>query len=347
MARRVVVISIDGFAAFYWGDPHARLVAAARAQDRLDLGVRPPDGEHALQGPALMGFEPISAVYKAGSAYVRTMPRPMSSATAWLASQIAIEVSPARRLLVERNLQRVYGPDYRGRRLRRSVLETFRSYGRYWIDSFRLPDLSIQKIDAEFSYDGVDQIVAARSSGIGPILVLPHLGGWEWAGFWLTQVLRVPVTVVVEPIEPPELFEFFVSFRRRLGMNIVTLGPSAGAEVLRAIKERHVVCLLADRDIQGDGIPVEFFGETTTFGQRPLMNQNGGAPSFFQSQRCTSRRRFPITMSWLPGTNARDWTPKLSPRARNRNVVASYNNACWLPNARNAPSGEKATADTS
>lgn len=226
-----------------------------------------------------MGFEPISAVYKAGSAYVRTMPRPMSSATAWLASQIAIEVSPARRLLVERNLQRVYGPDYRGRRLRRSVLETFRSYGRYWIDSFRLPDLSIQKIDAEFSYEGVDQILAARSSGIGPILVLPHLGGWEWAGFWLTQVLRVPVTVVVEPIEPPELFEFFVSFRRRLGMNIVTLGPSAGAEVLRAIKERHVVCLLADRDIQGDGIPVEFFGETTTLPAGPAtLAARTGAP---------------------------------------------------------------------
>ena len=72
-----------------------------------------------------MGFDPISAVYKAGAAYVRTMPRPMSSATAWLASQIAIEVSPARRLLVERNLQRVYGPDYRGRRLRRSATSCF------------------------------------------------------------------------------------------------------------------------------------------------------------------------------------------------------------------------------
>jgi lauroyl/myristoyl acyltransferase len=226
-----------------------------------------------------MGFEPISAVYKAGSTYVRTVPRAMSLATASVASQALIEASPERRLLVERNLRRAYGPSYGGAALRRSVLETFRSYARYWIDSFRLPDLSIAEIDAGFAFDGVGAIHAARARGVGPVLVLPHLGGWEWAAFWLTQVLHIPITVVVEPVEPPELFEFFTSFRRRLGMNIVALGPNAGAEVLRAIKQRHVVCLLADRDIQGDGIPVDFFGERTTMPAGPAtVAVRTGAP---------------------------------------------------------------------
>jgi KDO2-lipid IV(A) lauroyltransferase len=227
----------------------------------------------------MMGFEPISTAYRTGSAFVRTVPRPVSVATVALASAVAIEVSPERRLLVERNLRRAYGPSYGGSSLRRSVLETFRSYGRYWIDSFRLPDLSPAQIDAGFSFEGVDAIIEARARGIGPILVLPHLGGWEWAGFWLTQVLGLPVTVVVEPVEPPELFDFFAAFRRRLGMNIVALGPSAGGEVLRAIKDRHVVCLLADRDIQGDGIPVEFFGEKTTLPAGPAtLAVRTGAP---------------------------------------------------------------------
>jgi KDO2-lipid IV(A) lauroyltransferase len=226
-----------------------------------------------------MSFEPISAIYKAGSAYVRTVPRGMSSATALLASLTAMRVSPERRMLVERNLRRAYGPAYGGPALRRSVLETFRSYGRYWIDSFRLPDLSRAEIDAGFAFEGYGAIAEARARGVGPILVLPHLGGWEWAGFWLTQVMNLPVTVVVEPVEPAELFDFFVSFRRRLGMNIVTLGPTAGGEVLRAIKDRHVVCLLADRDIQGDGIEVEFFGERTTLPAGPAtLAARTGAP---------------------------------------------------------------------
>lgn len=226
-----------------------------------------------------MGFEPVSTAYKASSAFVRTMPRSVSTATVAVGSTIAMEVSPERRLLVERNLQRVYGPDYGGVALRRSVRENFRSYGRYWIDSFRLPDLSVAEIDAGFAFEGVGEILEARARGIGPIMVIPHLGGWEWAGIWLTQVMRVPVTVVVEAVKPPELFDFFASFRRRLGMNIVALGPQAGAEVLRAIKERHVVCLLADRDIHGDGVEVDFFGETTTLPAGPAtLAARTGAP---------------------------------------------------------------------
>ena len=81
--------------------------------------------------------------------------------------------------------------------------------------------------------------------------------------------MQVPVTVVVEPLEPPALFEFFVEFRRELGMNIVPLGPDAGREILGALKANHIVCLLADRDIVGDGIELEFFGEITTIPAGP------------------------------------------------------------------------------
>lgn len=182
-------------------------------------------------------------------------------------------------MLVERNLRRVYGPDYGGLALRRSVHRTFLSYGRYWVDSFRLPGLSAEVIDAGFSVTGFGHIAASVASGVGPILVLPHMGGWEWAGFWLVKVLGLRVTVVVEPVEPAELFEFFAQFRRALGMNIVALGPNAGGEVLRAIKDGHVVCLLSDRDIAGDGIEVDFFGETTTLPAGPAtLAIRTGAP---------------------------------------------------------------------
>src|SRR5262245_66571238 len=110
-----------------------------------------------------MGFQPIATVYKAGSAYVRTMPRPVSTLTGAVASRILIGSSVERRTLVERNLRRAYGPGFGGSALRRSVLETFRSYSRYWIDSFRLPDLSVAELDAGFSFEGVGEIHDARS----------------------------------------------------------------------------------------------------------------------------------------------------------------------------------------
>lgn len=226
-----------------------------------------------------MKVEPVSAAYKGAYHLVRSVPRPVAEAIALLASVAAVGVSKERRLLVERNLRRVYGEDYAGRDLRRSVISAFYSYARYWVDSFRLPGVSLAKLDAGFQFRGFGQLVEARERGIGPIVVLPHLGGWEWAGFWLARVMEIPITVVVEPLEPRELYEFFAEFRQELGMNIVPLGPSAGAEVLRAIKDRHVVCLLADRDIQGDGVPVEFFGERTSLPAGPVtLALRTGAP---------------------------------------------------------------------
>lgn len=216
-----------------------------------------------------MQVEPISTVYRAGYKLVRSMPNSMALTGAYIAASAIAECSGQRRLLVERNLRRVYGDNYRGLRLRRSVHRTFRSYARYWVDSFRLPGLDPDRIDAGFTVAGFGNIASAIEEGKGPILVLPHLGGWEWAGFWLAGVLGLDVTVVVEPVEPSELFNFFVEFRRSLGMNVVPLGPEAGGEVIRAIKERHVVCLLSDRDIVGDGIEVDFFGERTTLPAGP------------------------------------------------------------------------------
>jgi KDO2-lipid IV(A) lauroyltransferase len=107
---------------------------------------------------------------------------------------------------------------------------------------------------------------------------LPHLGGWEWAGRWLADRGH-GLTVVVETIEPPELFDWFADLRAELGMRVVPLGPSAGREVLAALKRNDVVCLLSDRDIQRSGVEVEFFGELTTLPGGPAtLALRTGAP---------------------------------------------------------------------
>lgn len=181
-------------------------------------------------------------------------------------------------MLVARHLRRA-DPTLSGKELDRAVDATFDSYARYWVDSFRLPQLSPEQVDFGFALENFAHISDGLAAGKGVILVLPHLGGWEWAGFWLTRVMKVPVTVVVEPVEPPALFDFFVEFRRELGMNIVPLGPDAGREILQALASNHIVCLLADRDILGDGIELEFFGETTTLpgGPATLALRTGAA----------------------------------------------------------------------
>src|SRR5690606_29238822 len=119
-----------------------------------------------------------------------------------------------------------------------------------------------------------DSFPTRRSSDL-----LPHLGGWEWAAAWITKVRGWELAAVVEALEPPELFEWFLDFRRSLGMNIIPLGPKAAAEVAAAAAAKQVVCLLSDRDITGTGVPVTFFGEPTTLPAGPaVMALRGGCP---------------------------------------------------------------------
>lgn len=163
-------------------------------------------------------------------------------------------------------------------RLRRAAQEAFDSYSRYWLESFKLPHLSKRAVARGMSVDGYHHVTEALAAGNGVILALPHLGGWEWAGRWLVDN-GLTVTVVVERLEPPELFDWFAGLRIDLGMNVVGLGPSAAAEVLAALRRNDVVCLLCDRDIQRTGVEVEFLGERTTLPAGPAtLHVRSGAP---------------------------------------------------------------------
>jgi phosphatidylinositol dimannoside acyltransferase len=185
---------------------------------------------------------------------------------------------PGQRDQLARNLHRVC-PELDDRQLAELTRRALGSYTRYWAESFKLPHLSPRAIDDGFSFEGLEHIVEAREAGIGPIVVLPHLGGWEWAAAWLARVVQVPVTAVVEALRPPDLFEWFVELRSSIGINVVPLGPHAASAVARAVRDRHVVCLVADRDLTGTGVPVTFFGEQTTLPAGPaLLSRRLGAP---------------------------------------------------------------------
>jgi len=207
--------------------------------------------------------------YRFGALAAKLMPGPMASITASGLGFTASFSSPAKRAMIERHLQRV-NPKLRGASLRVAAQQAFDSYAKYYVESFRLPSLSAKTVARSFKVDGFDQVTDALAAGNGVILALPHLGGWEWAGRWLADQ-GIKLTVVVETLDPPELFEWFADLRKELGMNVVPTGPNAGSEVMAALRRNEVVCLLCDRDIDRTGVEVEFFGERTTLPPGPAM----------------------------------------------------------------------------
>jgi len=110
------------------------------------------------------------------------------------------------------------------------------------------------------------------------ILVLPHVGCWEAGAAWTASV-GYPLTTVAEVLEPPELFAWFVEMRRRVEITVLPVSASAAGALLGELARGGVVALLADRDVVGDGVPVEFFGERARIPGGPaLLALRSGAP---------------------------------------------------------------------
>ena len=244
----------------------------------------------------------VAQVYRAGQALVSGTPKPVAEAMVQVAGRTVSYVPGSRRKLIARNIERAVGHPLSPVQKQKMLQQAYVSYGRYWAESLRLPHLSPAEVDAGFSFEGMEHLYAALEGPVGPILALPHLGGWEWAGFWLTAVRKREVTVVVEALEPPELFEWFREFREKLGMHVVPLDAGAATAVTEALLKRQIVCLLSDRDISGTGVEVEFFGEQTTLPPGPAMLAiRTGAPVlpvavYFRGDKCHAVIRPPLTI---------------------------------------------------
>lgn len=165
--------------------------------------------------------------------------------------------------MIGRHLQRVHGGQLSRWQLERKIQQAFDSYARYWMESFRLSQTDRERLEAGMSWEGVGHAEAGFAAGNGVIMCMPHLGGWDFGGAWFATA-GYPATVVVETLEPPELFEWFVSFRRNLGLDVVPHGPKAGTPLLAALRRNELVGLVCDRDLERNGVEVEFFGERTT-----------------------------------------------------------------------------------
>ena len=220
----------------------------------------------------------VTPAYKLAAGAARALPHSVAATGARGVGRLVGRLARERRAQVERNLRRV-DPTLSGAALQRLVDQTFESYARYYEESFRLPGTTPEALDAGFRADGWERLDAALELGNGAIMAMPHLGGWEWSGFWVTQVQRRPVTAVVERLDPPALFEWFVDLRRSFGFEVVALGPAAGAATAKALKANHTLALLCDRDLAGTGPEVEFFGERTTLpgGPATLALRTGAA----------------------------------------------------------------------
>ncbi len=213
----------------------------------------------------MLGISPVTLLRAASSAS-RVFPLTIASPVAdWIGRFVSPFISGTREL--ERNL-RIVGAPHPGTSARRGI----GFYAKYWVDTLRLPTMGREELDRRFSYVGYDQIVDVQRQEHTPIMVLPHLGSWEWAAAWLGRIAGQKVTAVVERLDDDDVFQWFLETRSAYGVSVVPLGPTAMGELMTAAKDpTQIICLVADRDLSGNGVRVSFFGRTASLPAGPAL----------------------------------------------------------------------------
>jgi phosphatidylinositol dimannoside acyltransferase len=211
---------------------------------------------------------------------VRRLPEPVAYALGRAGGRAYYRLDAGRRRALRANLRHVLGPAVAPAALEAVVRRGFATYGRYWVEAFRLEDLTPEEIRQRLVLEGREHLDAAVAAGRGTIFASPHLGNWDAGGAWLAAS-GYPATAVVERLRPAELYERFAAYRRALGLELLPLddGSETLRGTMRALRAGRVVCLVCDRDLTGGGLPVRLFGATAVMpgGPASLALKTGAA----------------------------------------------------------------------
>jgi KDO2-lipid IV(A) lauroyltransferase len=221
----------------------------------------------------------VVAGFRTGWWLVRRLPAPVSRWAFRAAADIAWrrDGRGARRL--RWNLARVC-PELDEVALDRLVRDALRSYLRYWAEAFRLPAIPPEVVLTAFYLDGVDEVRETTADGRGVVLALPHLANYDLAAAWFAYATEGGLLTIAERLRPDALFAAFVSYRRKIGMEILAADdPTAFSALQRRVEEAGVVALVADRDMSRGGVEVQFFGHAARMppGPAALALRTGAA----------------------------------------------------------------------
>ncbi|MEU9214068.1 phosphatidylinositol mannoside acyltransferase [Streptomyces sp. NPDC048415] len=220
----------------------------------------------------------VDGAYALGWSTVKKLPEPVAVRLGRTIADIAWKKRGKGVQRLESNYARVV-PDASPERLAELSKAGMRSYLRYWMESFRLPAWSEERVKSGFEPKDVHHLTDALASDKGVILALPHMGNWDLAGAWVTTKLETPFTTVAERLKPESLYDRFVAYREGLGMEVLPhSGGTAFGTLARRLRDGGLICLVAERDLSASGVEVKFFGEATRMPAGPaLLAQQTGA----------------------------------------------------------------------
>ncbi len=233
-----------------------------------DVAARPRALERAARDPMLPYY-----AYRGAEALVGALPQSVSY---WLGDRAAdalLATVPDRFDGLRDNLRHVI-PSIGDKALKRLVRRNLRNLTHCWVD---VMEMSSHRTDLPSRIDMTDlyHFEEAIARGNGVVVASMHFGSWE-VGLAGWNKMGGKMALLAEVLRPKELFDRVIGARRAQGVHIIPidtqamregdpqaarrLGAASMREVFKVLRSGGVVAMALDRDLIGNGEPLEFFG---------------------------------------------------------------------------------------
>lgn len=120
--------------------------------------------------------------------------------------------------------------------------------------------LGIEYLQNHVTIENPEAILSAYDKGKGIIGITAHLGNWEYMAAAVALRFKIPFSVIAREYANVRINRLLEQNRKSMGVDVIYRGQDAIA-ILRRLKRGEGLGILADQNIHGEGIMVNFFGQ--------------------------------------------------------------------------------------
>jgi len=200
------------------------------------------------------------AVYKLGALLAQSLSLPTARKLAHVVGRLMCFLQRRNRRHLLRNLEVAFGDERTPRELKLLRRAIFENFTVFVTDFLRMPLFTRDNLDdylTEGSQAEVERLGTYASVETPAITMTAHVGNWEM-GAAATGMLSGPLSVLVDVHSTTLVTGFFDERRADKGIDVVPV--SAFHRCFRAMKRGHLVAMVGDRSVTGQGIRVPYFG---------------------------------------------------------------------------------------
>lgn len=151
-----------------------------------------------------------------------------------------------------------------------AALKVFETVFANYYDLLRFRTVDREHFEKLMEVQGREILDPALQCGKGAIILTAHLGNYSVVGQY-PATIGIRSAIIAERVQPPGLFNFMTRLRSASGIDVFPPGREAIPPILRLLRGNGVLLVAGDRDISGQGVTVDFFGEPATLPAGPAL----------------------------------------------------------------------------